>query len=68
MKIKFCKGGAELDICKRLLPYELFDTGDSLGDKVSGGKFIYGWDTPSQTRIHMIPGVDKVTEEKKDDL
>jgi len=66
--IKFCKGGGDLDICKRLLPYKYYDTGDELGDKVSGGMYVYGWDTPSTTRVHMIAGVDQITEEKKDKL
>lgn len=30
--------------------------------------YVYGWDTPSATRVHMIAGVDKITEEKKDKL
>lgn len=73
--IKFCKGGSDLDICKRLLPYKFYDTGDVLGNKVSGGMYTYGWDTPNSgwdtpnsTRVHMIAGVDKITEEKKDKL
>lgn len=39
IKIKFCKGGAELDICKRILSFKYYDTGDVLSDKLSDGMF-----------------------------
>lgn len=38
IRIKFCKGGADLDVCKKILTeFTFFDTGEILGDKLSKG-------------------------------
>jgi len=44
IKIKFCKGGGDLSVCKdKIKEYEFFDIGAEASKEASDGKFTYGW-------------------------
>lgn len=65
IKIKFCKGGLDLDICRKLLSsINYFDTGEILGSKLSDGALEYGWSEPNPTRMMIVEGASSIKDPK----